>query len=573
MPKLSAIKIEQLAIEKIANIVGSIKNATHTLKTNDREVTFDGQIIFYTREGTDAKKYYDYSVDVQVKGRSRNNKKPISVFHLDVSDLRIMQKRGGAILFIVAIHENGKKTVSYAQLLPYDLEKYIKYAETNQLRKAPVKLKAIDEDDEPEMLFNICKSFNMHKSLQIKAPNIAFKHDNEIPNEAVMLIESPYVLFDIKSKLNNETYIYKFDKNQIPSQIRKVIIDQAEIRNSGVALLDLEKKYCFNLNAKITKETTILHYRDVFEINLTNSTFSYKIKGTLSERIKYIDFIKTVIFTNTFYINEYKINPNLPEIEIININKLSELYSNFSKNITKLRISKDPNLDKWNADLITRFVNTTNDIINEKCTNTGYDKTFFATFKVADLNLTYLHVAIEKGEARLYDILSFDDERHKIELSYEDYKTDNILLSLTENKYKSDNFSVEIAEKYLHKKGIKKEESPFFTYQVLHLIRAFDSTNEKKYLEFAKMILKKQKAVSKASEILINDLQIEVRLKNNIDNYLEELLNIRDQTNNQLIKICCNILVQNKKEAKLEISKLDSESRMLLESFPIYKLL
>ena len=74
MERASSKKTEEKAITKINELIDNIKCASSNIQKNDKTISWDGTIDFYSGS-IDKKKNYDFSVDAQVKGRTRNKKK------------------------------------------------------------------------------------------------------------------------------------------------------------------------------------------------------------------------------------------------------------------------------------------------------------------------------------------------------------------------------------------------------------------------------------------------------------------------------------------------------------------
>ena len=90
----SKSKIEQKAITKVRDLIDKIEFFKHDLKDTDKNISWDGTVEMYNGN-TDIKENYDYTIDVQVKGRTTNNKKFSSKyrFPLDKIDLENYLKK------------------------------------------------------------------------------------------------------------------------------------------------------------------------------------------------------------------------------------------------------------------------------------------------------------------------------------------------------------------------------------------------------------------------------------------------------------------------------------------------
>ena len=89
MGNISSKKTEQRAITKINELIDKIESADGHIQSNDKSISWDGTIDFY-HGNIDKKKNFQFSIDVQIKGRTTNNKKLTdkSYFDLSVIDMQ-----------------------------------------------------------------------------------------------------------------------------------------------------------------------------------------------------------------------------------------------------------------------------------------------------------------------------------------------------------------------------------------------------------------------------------------------------------------------------------------------------
>ena len=108
MRSSSKNKVEQKAITKIRSLIDEIYFFTYSFKEMDKNISWDGTIEMYNGN-IDIKENYDYTIDIQVKGRTTNNKKFSSKyrFALDKSDLENYLKKDGTILMSCVFKKDG----------------------------------------------------------------------------------------------------------------------------------------------------------------------------------------------------------------------------------------------------------------------------------------------------------------------------------------------------------------------------------------------------------------------------------------------------------------------------------
>ena len=151
----------------------------------------------------------------------------------------------------------------------------------------------------------------------------------------------------------------------------------------------------------------------------------------------------------------------------------------------------------------------------------------------------------------------------------------NIFLNLNDNAYLADDINFDEMKNVFKEYSFKDEEYNLLNLQVLEIIKAFDICNNEKLLEYAdyliNILLEKDKNFYEI--YYINYCQILKRMNRLNESNMFELIKIRDNTTNEEIKICCNLLLDNKIEANILIKKLNTDSLKILKSYPISKYL
>ena len=128
MGNISSKKTEQRAITKINELIDKIESADGHIQSNDKSISWDGTIDFY-HGNIDKKKNFQFSIDVQIKGRTTNNKKLTdkSYFDLSVIDMQNFSKKDGTLLLMCLFkRESDDFKIYFSPLLPYHINNYLK---------------------------------------------------------------------------------------------------------------------------------------------------------------------------------------------------------------------------------------------------------------------------------------------------------------------------------------------------------------------------------------------------------------------------------------------------------------
>lgn len=130
-----SVDVEQLAVNKITDMVARCPRLTALINTNDKTPVYDGEILLYSSQSK-RNETLAGRVRVQVKGiggRARkSNRKKGSIksrpsFQIKRTDLESFQRDGGGIYFVVTVGKRSSRRIPYYTLLqPYRIAKLLK---------------------------------------------------------------------------------------------------------------------------------------------------------------------------------------------------------------------------------------------------------------------------------------------------------------------------------------------------------------------------------------------------------------------------------------------------------------
>ena len=575
---VSSKKIEQKAVTKINDLIDKIETADSNIQKNDRTISWDGTIDFYN--GTiDSKDNYEFSVDVQVKGRTKYTKKlndKIS-FDLSISDLKNYLKKDGTIFFLVAFLKDTEKfNIYYLSLLPYDINKLLK-EEKNHLKSVKVKMKKLKDSDDLE---NICRNFQLNKEIQKRMRKELFNQNN-LRTSNTKFVEFSIWEKNLTSPINligTKQYFYAMNEDNYPIGVNIGTISKLLEKMKNMVIYDYDKEIVYTDIIKETNSNGIkISFGKAFYFDFQANTFNIKISGTFKERLKQLKFVLKAIKNKGFYINNevILIEGALPNTFEEQINQ----YINFEKILEKHNITKDLKFDEWDDkdfDKINIWLSAIDDGV---VLNLESNINLIGSIQIKDLRLSILAIKETENDKFKVESLWNIENHNKYHFKYsgqnKEIETNVLYLILNKEAYMSDDINIEEMKKVIKESDLKKEEYNLLNLQVLEILKAYDLNKNAKLLEYAEwlvtILIEKDK--DSYEVYYINYCQILKRNGKLTEAEMVELIKIKENTNNLEVKLWCNVLLENKIEANILLKSFDEKSIELLKKYPIAKFL
>lgn len=575
---ISSKKIEQKAVTKINELIDKIETADSNIQKNDRTISWDGTIDFYN--GTiDSKDNYEFSVDVQVKGRTKYTKKlndKISV-DLSISDLKNYLKKDGTIFFLVAFLKNTEDfNIYYLSLLPYDINKLLKEGQ-NYLKSVKVKMKKLKDSDDLE---NICRNFQLNKEIQKRMRKELFNQNN-LRTSNTKFVEFSIWEKNLASPINligTKQYFYAMNEDNYPIGVNIGTISKLLEKMENMVIYDYDKEIVYTDIIKKTNSNGIkISFGKAFYFDFQANTFNIKISGTFKERLKQLKFVLKAIKNKGFYINNevILIEGTLPNTFEEQINQ----YINFEKILEKHNITKDLKFDEWDDkdfDKINIWLSAIDDGV---VLNLESNINLIGSIQIKDLRLSILAIKETENDKFKVESLWNIENHNKYHFKYsgqnKEIETNVLYLILNKEAYMSDDINIEEMKKVIKESDLKKEEYNLLNLQVLEILKAYDLNKNAKLLEYAEwlvtILIEKDK--DSYEVYYINYCQILKRNGKLTEAEMVELIKIKENTNNLEVKLWCNVLLENKIEANILLKSFDEKSIELLKKYPIAKFL
>ena len=133
------------------------------------------------------------------------------------------------------------------------------------------------------------------------------------------------------------------------------------------------------------------------------------------------------------------------------------------------------------------------------------------------------------------------------------------------------NININIMKNSFEKYEYNDEICLRYNIFVLELIKAYDKSNDKEWLNFAEYLIDKILEFIDLPEYMINKLQI-IKRKRKLSQYeKEELYDIREKEKDIMIQCGIAILLENQSDFERFFARLDDKDTF--KKFPIYNLI
>lgn len=573
MRSSSKNKVEQKAITKIRSLIDEIYFFTYSFKEMDKNISWDGTIEMYNGN-IDIKENYDYTIDIQVKGRTTNNKKFSSKyrFALDKSDLENYLKKDGTILMSCVFKKDGSDyKIYYANLLPYNIRAFLKQYSSNTIK---IDMKEIKNSEQFE---NICRNFKLDKEIQKGIKSNIFDENNL--SLADGKVSKFYTWnrdpknFKPQDLVGSWKYIYTFDKNGYAINVSYAMLCNL-VETLNAKIYNRKNELVFD---DVKLETTIegkkILFGKAFTMDFTKNKFNIKICGTLNDRIKQLEFIKRIYSDNGFLINDIDFNINMKETEQKKFQNLLGKYKVLEKFFHKHNIDKQINFDTWEDSDFNKLEKWINAIENKTPISLNSDISLLGSINIKDIRLSVFATKRDDNDFNIFSIWNNNvDTKYYFRYGNGEgsIETTIFYLVLNSEAYLSDDINFKEMKNCINNKELSDGEYNLMNLQLLEVLKAYDITKSSDLLEYAKYLIDLLIKHDPDSPVYyINYAQILKRENKIADENYKKLIEIRDTNSLVEIKISCNLLLGNKSEANILTQSLDKQTLEEFKKYPI----
>lgn len=569
--------IEEIAVQRVKREILKYDCLKDYINTNDKTPMWDGEIYIY-KENSKYKANEDFrgKISVQVKGRKvtkiRSGK---SKYSIDVEYLRAYQKdKKGVLLFVVEMTDSENTQIYYANLLPVDLKEILERVKDNQ-KTVSIDIRVIKENS-PSSMKMICLNFLRNSNEQM---NIEIKNIDEIDKvhkiEFTVVGEEKYLedyLF------NNDIYSYAFDeitnKKYALPKLKKI----QKYQTNKVDVKIKDKLYYNQITIIKNREEEYILYGKSTKIYLDRNKINFKLNGNVYERINDAKFIIDLLENKEIVIKNKKIllPVNIEEkqkekyieslrMDLNYLNKMKNLFEKFN-----IKFEKDlDSLDEESLKNIKRFTKLNDGILID-----GLEESGVHFIEIAGYYIAFFVSVDSNKKVEVYNY--FDDLSGKIRVFYFDEEKNEISISpyinlTAENLISFSNVNIDIMKRSFDSPNYSEETSLRYNLWLLELIKAYDKSNEQKWLEFAEYIIDKILEFSNSPTYIINKLQIIKRKRNLNKEEKDKLYEIKENEKDDMIQCGIAILLNNISDFERYFNKLENKEEF--EKFPIYNLI
>lgn len=370
-------RIEDLAINILERALLKSPYLECYIDSNDKTPSWDGNVIVYKNKNN-KKSNIMGKVPIQVKGTKSSpvNKDGTISYCADVADLNNYYNDGGAIFFVIfvdTILTNGK--IYYTNLLPYDLNNVMK--KVKKQKKYAIQLKCFP--DSIDGIANIFISFLSNRPKQMgiirkDLPSLKKLKDSGAMIESLSLYTTGIGINrnTIESYiLTHDTYLYaKIKGSDIDIPVEKV--SEATIARQIEASVEVKGMVFYNTCQLVYKKD--ISYIQIgkslsFKVSkeMTEGAINIKINGNLSERIRDLQFIVSLIEERHMTINGaiMEINP-INKKQIDKFKELLRYWNDVKKMLEALGVKEELDCDNLTNKDYNNIYNYVNAVLYDK---------------------------------------------------------------------------------------------------------------------------------------------------------------------------------------------------------------
>ncbi|MCG3088504.1 hypothetical protein [Sporosarcina cyprini] len=581
--------LEALAVTRIVTLAmqpGTLLEPS--IPIGDKGVSFDGHISVY-KDNSLKKSSLLGRVPVQVKGKAVEKFSSLQTKYskLELDDLRNYYNEGGVIFFVCEVMENGNVEVFAKILLPLDLKALIDgygQQQTTTINLNHVKdLKTLTaicnhflKEQRRQPVGHIGKhSFHSRKYEKFTVSRISFAPSKE---------QSTFV--------NHEMYFYGVDDGiEFPIGLMKF----EEFANEGTTYIEINgvlTPYHYKLSELRETDEIILEHSFLISHNRKTKSVRFKLLNfyTLESYQKVLSLLEKIeqdksvsMFDGSIEITDLKWDDgDYAEIEegITWLRNMTRVYDKIG--IPHDYVSKGTyeNLNDYLQSLTEAFIDGNYDsVIKNYPSDIGM---LYIRLGEDHILTFYSPNEVEKLQSVAGESFKDKEISLRFDESLEQFKISPFLLVDPEGLLTAANVTLELV-----KDSFKPDSHVYnkFTYQktnqfCLECLNAYDKTKLVDYLYLVETIYDHLLA-NKISEgdysiAAINYYQTLYRKDKVLsENKLQHIVEIKENPENVediMLRLCCNVLLQNVLESKYYFNKLNSKQTEDFLTFPIYTL-
>lgn len=589
MAKIHPNSLETLAVTRITTIAmqpGTVLEPS--IPTGDKGVSFDGHISVY-KDDSLKKSALVGRVPVQVKGKAV---KKFSAFQIkyskvELDDLRNYYMEGGVIYFVCEVNEDGKVEVFAKMLLPLDLrvliDKYggqqtttINLNHINNMKTLTFICNQFLKEQIRQPVGHIGKhSFDSRKFEEYKVSRVAFAPSTE---QSVFVNHDMY-LYGVDGGIEFPISLMKFEKigreGTTYIDIKGMSIPYnytwTELSDTDEIILEHSFSITFNRKSRLVK----------FKILKFFSLESYRKVFMLLEKFENGESLS--LFNGAIEFTSLKMEASefreIVREEKTHLENMVNVYDKIGIPHTYVSNGTNKNLNDYIQHLFGVFIEGNYDSINMDKISAGM--TFFR------LGEDYILAFYSPNEVEKIQSVAGETFRNKeiligFDETSEKFKVSPFLLIDPKDLFTAANVTFELVKDSFQPNSHDYNESTFTrTNQFcLDCLKAYDNKKRDEYLYLVEIIYNHIKdsdiEVATYNISTINYYQTLYRLnKKLLEEQLQKIVEIKEvpqNSKNILLRLCCNVLLNNTMESKHYFKMLELQQKEEFITYPIYTL-
>lgn len=577
---MNSIKIEKGAIDELKRVIRTHSKMDEFLNTNDKEPTWDGDIVLYSNEDLKAE-HILYRIPTQVKGRNDEsllNKQGIS-YPVQYKNLRNYRNDTGVCYFVVVISDDGERVaIFYNALTPIKLDALLKGTE----RKAAEKTKNISlirlQDNDKNKLYKILLQFG-HDSKEQGVGELVRKAISIDSLERVDSIKTTtYAQSEeeaLESVFAGEACLYGHLKDadiwlpfEYNTQLSMILISSRRISKpisvNGVVYYETIEVTTNDRN------NHILRLGENITINTTNNKINFRANSELNTILNDIKFLEALSNHCDVYLGE----------DILVSCKNIQFNNEMREKMDFFFLLKQV-VDSYKIDLNKRFSDFEEDNWTAINKLIGLYKAQIRPLKETawyvwwwEGKVVPFFIGVDKDGA-VYAENALCMKKFTIVLRGEkEYPVSAMICfkrDIWSNLYDIDET---ILLQELENSIINEETAGHFSLLFIEVLSAYDSTGNEKYYDLAKMVSDRLIEFDPDNDYWkVNQLQM-LKRKRELSEEELVILDAMEETITDSKLLCAiNILLDNKRKAQKELENMTDEDKAVFISYPIYNLL
>lgn len=591
---------EKLATSAVKATISKTSHLKAFIPDEDKEPCWDGEILLY--ESDDYSKHNIKKISTQVKGKkTRANKiKSTIKYSINNDDLQAYMINGGALYFVVYIDAITGDCIQiyYVALLPMKIQNILK-KKTQKTHSVLMKKYPQNTQEQEEIIFGfyseskrqasfagmerpsiedlskdgVLESISMH----VFSKDLSGYNSNTIPMVLPKILEDKSLTLYANIKGGVAAIPIEFYDN-----IHSVSTIQTINESVGVESVEFYSSYKLIVNAK-TKEYHLGTCVIVIIPNVlsekegvsTDASLQVKIQGCISDRIKGIEFFRSIVDKESFYLGGSIFKTNDLRVE------QNGVIDTFTDDLVRLKKAKGV-LDALHVD---------EDLDLDNCTEEDYknlnlvigalgdklplkrlteERLSIQFVRIANLNIAVTYDTINNNHY-MFDYFGdaywlIDKESGKHFPRYWRLTADIIL--------KSSNLNLEAVVKDFKAVDQTDENCTIGNEVMLEMLKAYDAAPNAKLIEAINGMIEwldsPMSLLNKEIRI-INRLQVAKRSRALSFSEKRILFNMVSNTANDQCRISALLLLDEHQEAEKVLNMIGLAERERIQSLPIFK--